>query len=132
MKNIAILAVDDERIILDSIRMQLEKNFNTKYILEFAESADEALEVVESLTESGIDILLVISDYLMAGMKGDEFATILKSTYPTVNIVMLTGQITVEASSSLIEKNIILKLIEKPWKEGDLINLVKTLSVYEN
>jgi CheY-like chemotaxis protein len=132
MKNIAILAVDDERIILDSIRMQLEKNFNTKYILEFAESADEALEVVESLTESGIDILLVISDYLMAGMKGDEFATILKSTYPTVNIVMLTGQITVEASSSLIEKNIILKIIEKPWKEGDLINLVKTLSVYEN
>ena len=132
MKNIAILAVDDERIILDSIRMQLEKNFNTKYILEFAESADEALEVVGSLTESGIDILLVISDYLMAGMKGDEFATILKSTYPTVNIVMLTGQITVEASSSLIEKNIILKIIEKPWKEGDLINLVKTLSVYEN
>ena len=132
MKNIAILAVDDERIILDSIRMQLEKNFNTKYILEFAESADEALEVVESLTESGIDILLVISDYLMAGMKGDEFATILKSTYPTVNIVMLTGQITVEASSSLIEKNIILKIIEKPWKEGDLIKLVKTLSVYEN
>ena len=132
MKNIAILAVDDERIILDSIRMQLEKNFNTKYILEFADSADEALEVVESLTESGIDILLVISDYLMAGMKGDEFATILKSTYPTVNIVMLTGQITVEASSSLIEKNIILKIIEKPWKEGDLINLVKTLSVYEN
>ena len=116
MKNIAILAVDDERIILDSIRMQLEKNFNTKYILEFAESADEALEVVESLTESGIDILLVISDYLMAGMKGDEFATILKSTYPTVNIVMLTGQITVEASSSLIEKNIILKLIEKTCK----------------
>lgn len=132
MKNIAILAVDDERIILDSIRMQLEKNFNTKYILEFAESADEALEVVESLTQSGIDILLVISDYLMAGMKGDEFATILKSTYPTVNIVMLTGQITAEASSSLIEKNIILKLIEKPWKEEDLINLVTTLSVYEN
>lgn len=132
MKNIVILAVDDERIILDSIRMQLEKNFNTKYILEFAESADEALEVVESLTQSGIDILLVISDYLMPGMKGDEFATILKSTYPTVNIVMLTGQITAEASSSLIEKNIILKLIEKPWKEEDLINLVTTLSVYEN
>ena len=132
MKNIAILAVDDERIILDSIRMQLEKTFNTKYILEFAESANEALEVVESLTESGIDILLVISDYLMVGMKGDEFATILKSTYPNVNIVMLTGQITAEASTTLIDKNIILKLIEKPWKEEDLINIVKSLSVYEN
>ena len=132
MKNIAILAVDDERIILDSIRMQLEKNFNTKYILEFAESADEALEVVESLTESGIDILLVISDYLMAGMKGDEFATILKNKFPDVNIVMLTGQITTEASTNLIDKNIILKLISKPWQENDLIHVVNSLSIYEN
>jgi CheY-like chemotaxis protein len=132
MKNIAILAVDDERIILDSIRMQLEKNFNAKYVLEFAESADEALEIVDSLTSGGINILLVISDYLMPGMKGDEFATILKSTYPTVNIVMLTGQITAEASSSLIEKNIILKLISKPWHENDLVNIVNSLSVYEN
>lgn len=132
MKNIAILAVDDERIILDSIRIQLEKNYNTKYLLEFAESADEALEIVDALTNSGINILLVISDYLMPGMKGDEFATILKSTYPTVNIVMLTGQITAEASSSLIEKNIILKLISKPWHENDLVNIVNSLSVYEN
>ena len=132
MKNIAILAVDDERIILDSIRMQLEKNFKTKYILEFAESASEALEVVESLTNTGVEILLVISDYLMPGMKGDEFATILKKKFPDVNIVMLTGQITTEASTNLIDKNIILKLIEKPWKEGDLINIVQSLSVYEN
>lgn len=132
MKNIAILAVDDERIILDSIRMQLEKNFNTKYILEFAESANEALEVVESLTNSGVDILLVISDYLMPGMKGDEFATLLKSKFPAINIIMLTGQITSEVSTNLIKKNIILKLIEKPWKEEDLVNIVNSISIYEN
>ena len=132
MKNIAILAVDDERIILDSIRIQLEKNFNAKYLLEFAESADEAIEIVDSLTSGGVNILLVISDYLMPGMKGDEFATILKQKYPDVNIVMLTGQITTEASTTLIDKNIILKLISKPWQENDLINVVNSLSIYEN
>ena len=68
----------------------------------------------------------------MPGMKGDEFATILKSTYPTVNIVMLTGQITTEASTNLIDKNIILKLISKPWQENDLIHVVNSLSIYEN
>jgi CheY-like chemotaxis protein len=132
MKNIAILAVDDERIILDSIRIQLEKNFSAKYILEFAESANEALEVVESLTNTGIEILLVISDYLMPGMKGDEFVTILKNKFPTINIIMLTGQITSEVSTTLIDKNIILKLIEKPWKEEDLVNIVNSISIYEN
>lgn len=132
MNNIAILAVDDERIILDSIRIQLEKNFNAKYLLEFAESADEALEIVDSLTSGGVNILLVISDYLMPGMKGDEFATILKQKYPNVNIVMLTGQITTEASTNLIDKKIILKLISKPWQENDLIHVVNSLSIYEN
>ena len=132
MNNIAILAVDDERIILDSIRIQLEKNFNAKYLLEFAESADEALEIVDSLTSGGVNILLVISDYLMPGMKGDEFANILKSKFPKINIVMLTGQITSDVSTKLIDKNIILKLISKPWQENDLINIVNSLSIYEN
>jgi CheY-like chemotaxis protein len=132
MNNIAILAVDDERIILDSIRIQLEKNFNAKYLLEFAESADEALEIVDSLTNGGVKILLVISDYLMPGMKGDEFANILKNKFPKVNIVMLTGQITSDISTTLIDKNIILKLISKPWQENDLIHVVNSLSIYEN
>jgi CheY-like chemotaxis protein len=132
MNNIAILAVDDERIILDSIRMQLEKNFNAKYLLEFAESADEALEIVDSLTNGGVKILLVISDYLMPGMKGDEFANILKNKFPNINIVMLTGQITSDVSTKLIDKNIILKIISKPWQENDLINVVNSLSIYEN
>jgi CheY-like chemotaxis protein len=132
MNNIAILAVDDERIILDSIRIQLEKNFNAKYLLEFAESADEALEIVDSLTNGGVKILLVISDYLMPGMKGDEFANILKNKFPNINIVMLTGQITSDISTTLIDKNIILKLISKPWQENDLIHVVNSLSIYEN
>ncbi len=130
--NIAILAVDDEKIILDSIRIQLEKNFNSRYMLEFAESADEALEIVDTLTTSGIDILLVISDYLMPGMKGDEFANILKNKFTSINIIILTGQITSEVSEKLLDKNIIFKLIQKPWQENDLINIVNSIGNYEN
>ena len=107
MKKIAILCVDDEKIILDSLKIQLENNFKNKYLFEYAENGEEALELVEYFLAENVDILLVISDYQMPGMKGDEFATILKSTYPTVNIVMLTGQITTEASTNLIDKNMI-------------------------
>ncbi|MFN5182913.1 MAG: response regulator [Bacteroidota bacterium] len=128
MKNIAILSVDDEKIILDSIKIQLEKNFQNQYIFEYAESADEALEVVESLIQGEIDILLILSDYQMPGMKGDEFATTLKTRLPKVNIVMLTGQMPNEKSEELLDKNIILKVIHKPWKESDLIDLITQLS----
>jgi hypothetical protein len=46
---LAILSVDDERIILDSIKIQIEKNFNNQYLFEYAESAEEALEVIDDL-----------------------------------------------------------------------------------
>lgn len=128
MSKIAILSVDDEKIILDSIRIQLEKNFQNQYIFEYAESADEALEVVDGLINGGIDILLILSDYQMPGMKGDEFASNLKRRIPSVNIVMLTGQMPMELSDELLEKNIILKVINKPWKEADLVDLIKNLS----
>ena len=75
---LAILTVDDEKIILDSVRSQLERNFQNKYLLEFAESAEEAIEVTSSLITDGITMLLVISDYQMEGMKGDEFASWIK------------------------------------------------------
>ena len=43
--NKAILSVDDERIILESLKFQLTKNFQNEFILEFAESGIEAIEI---------------------------------------------------------------------------------------
>ena len=126
---LAILSVDDERIILDSIRIQIEKNFNDTYLFEYAESAQEALEVIDDLVSQGVELLLVISDYMMPGMKGDEFAATLKSKLSHINIVLLTGQITEEKSIELLQKNIILKVLQKPWKEQDLINIINNISL---
>jgi response regulator RpfG family c-di-GMP phosphodiesterase len=60
-------------------------------------------------------------------MKGDEFATILKSKLPTLNIILLTGQITEDKSKSLLNQNIILKVIQKPWKENEIIEQIKVV-----
>lgn len=128
MKNIAILTVDDEKIILDSIRSQLERNFGQNYFLEFAETAEEALDIVDDLIKTDISILLVISDYQMPGMKGDEFVEILKGKLKFTNIVMLTGQMPYSTSQDLLSKQIILKVIQKPWQEQELISMIKSIS----
>jgi len=129
MSKIAILSVDDEKIILDSLRIQFEKNFKNKYLFEYAESAEEALEVIDELIYKDIDILLVISDYQMPGLKGDEFAITLKQKLPNINILMLTGQITEKLSTELLSKKIVLKVISKPWSENDLITMIRNISV---
>ena len=127
MKKIAILCVDDEKIILDSLKIQLENNFKNKYLFEYAENGEEALELVEYFLAENVDILLVISDYLMPGMKGDEFAKRLKSMLSGINIIMLTGQIPPDVKENLIEKNIILNVIDKPWDEKALIDIIKSI-----
>jgi CheY-like chemotaxis protein len=124
---LAILCVDDERIILDSLKAQIEKKIGYDYLFEYAESPEEALEIIDDLIVDEIELILVISDYQMPGMKGDEFATILKSKLPTLNIILLTGQITEDKSKSLVNQNIILKVIQKPWKENEIIEQIKVV-----
>ena len=125
---LAILTVDDEKIILDSVRSQLERNFQNKYLLEFAESAEEAIEVTSSLISDGITMLLVISDYQMEGMKGDEFASWIKGKFPNIQVVIITGHMGHDLSRKLLDADIVMKVIQKPWSEDELISLINTLS----
>lgn len=128
MKKLAVLAVDDEKIILDSIKIQIEKNFHDKYIFDYAENPEEALEVIDEIIQQDISLLLVISDYMMPGMNGEEFALALKSKIRNVNILMLTGHMSEQKGLDLIEKNIVLKVMQKPWKEEVLIEFINKLA----
>ena len=88
----AILCVDDEKIILQSLKAQMKKHFGDRYIYEFAESGMEAWEVIEDLHEEGVKILIIVSDWLMPHMKGDELLIQVHQIYPDIITVMLTGQ----------------------------------------
>ncbi len=70
MSEAAILCVDDEIAILKSLEIELHAAFADTYIYEFAESADEALEIIHELDEKTVRILIIVSDWLMPRMKG--------------------------------------------------------------
>ena len=128
MNKLAILAVDDEKIILDSIKIQIEKNFSHKFIFDYADNPEEALEVIDELTKEDINLLLVISDYMMPGMTGEEFAIKVKSKIKNANILILTGHMSEEKGLDLMKKNIVLKVMQKPWREDLLIDFINKLS----
>lgn len=73
VKNNAILCVDDEPIILIALKQELKKQFGNEFQYETAVNATEALEVVDDLAENGINVILILSDWRMPGIKGDEF-----------------------------------------------------------
>ncbi len=121
-----ILCVDDEKIILDSLKTQLKGKFGNVYMYEVAENAGDAMEVVDELNEDGYDILIVVSDWLMPGVKGDDFLINLHKKYPNIIKLMLTGQADEEAIERAKKHANLHKCLHKPWTEEELVEAIKT------
>ena len=126
MSRPVILCVDDECIILSSLKSQLMNNLGDTYQIELAESGEEALEILEELTKSGVEIPLVIADQIMGGMYGDELLAKIKTILPSTHSIMLTGQASAESVGEAVNKAGLFRYISKPWDEEDLVLTIKT------
>jgi len=120
-----IICVDDEKVVLVSLRDQLIQHLGNDYEIELAESSQEALEICAELKEEEIEIPLIISDQIMPGMKGDELLIQIHTHYPKTLKILLTGQTSVEAVANAVNFANLYRYIAKPWDSTDL-NLTVT------
>ncbi len=125
MKKGVIFCVDDEKIILNGLKTELKNTFGTSYIIETAESGQEALEAIDHFLESNYEIPLIIADYAMPLMKGDELLTKVHKKSPGTLKILLTGQATVEGVTNAINNAGLYRYIAKPWDNHDLLLTVK-------
>jgi len=126
MSKKVILCVDDEKIVLNSLKTQLREKFGSEYSYETAESADDASEIIEELVEESTDILIIVSDWLMPGVKGDEFLINIHKKHPNIVKIMLTGQADDDAIKRAYEQANLYKCLHKPWVESELFETIKT------
>jgi CheY-like chemotaxis protein len=126
MKKAVILCVDDEKVILDSLKIQIKKAFEDQYLYEAAESADEAIEIIEELQSFDVPILVIVSDWLMPGMKGDEFLIKVHQKFPRIVKIMLTGQADIQAIEKVKALADLHVCLSKPWDSQDLIEQIQT------
>ncbi|MEG4057314.1 MULTISPECIES: response regulator [unclassified Microcoleus] len=120
-----ILCVDDEPDILNTLKMQLKKEFKNDYFYELAESGDEALDLLEEFQEKA-QVIVVVSDWLMPGIKGDELLIKVHQKYPKIIKVMLTGQADAGAVQRALEEADLYCCLYKPWQSKDLIEIIKS------
>jgi CheY-like chemotaxis protein len=122
----AILCVDDEEMILTCLKDQLRRRFGNEYLFESANSGEEALEVIAELVLDEISIVVVVSDWLMPGLRGDEFLTQVHQQYPNIITIMLTGQADASAIDRAMTEANLHRCLEKPWNEEDLVQTIRS------
>ena len=129
MNKVAIICVDDEQTILDSLKIELEDVLGDEYLLELTESGEEALEVLSELLEDDYEIALVIADYIMPGIKGDELLKRIHAISPKTLKIMLTGHANLQAVGNAVNQAKLYRYIPKPWQREDL-NLTVSEAIY--
>ena len=111
-----ILVVDDEPLVCEAIVMLL--SFDGHEVVP-ASSGSEALALFE---QGGFD--LVITDYHMPKMKGDELALALKTRRPGQPVIMITAYAEMLKASS-VALTAVDQLVNKPFQLAELRDAVQ-------
>ncbi|PSB53820.1 hybrid sensor histidine kinase/response regulator [filamentous cyanobacterium Phorm 6] len=131
MKKPVIVCIDDEPDVLNSLKIELKKAIGDQCIIETAEGGQDALELLADLQADEYEIALVLSDYIMPDIKGDELLKQIHERSPDTLTIMLTGQADLEALSNAIKYAKLYRYIPKPWQNEDLkLTVVEAVHSY--
>ncbi|MFA6016227.1 MAG: EAL domain-containing protein [Gallionellaceae bacterium] len=107
-----LLLVDDEENVLMSLKRILRRE---GYTILTALNADQALEL---MAQNQVNV--VLSDQRMPGMSGVEFLRRVKTLYPNVVRMILSGYTEVGTLTEAIKQGEIYQFITKPWENDSL------------
>lgn len=112
-----VLFVDDEPAIRNSIeRMYMERDDVRCF---FAASGQEGLDIL-----GREDVWVVVSDYLMPGMRGVEFLSKVKGIKPDTVRIMMTAYADISVTIDAINKSEAYRFATKPWDNRELMEMV--------
>jgi DNA-binding NtrC family response regulator len=115
----SVLLVDDEEMVLTSIRAYLE--LETDYTVHPFTNPQEAAEY---LHKTPVDI--AVSDYLMPRMNGVQLLAKAKEAQPEVSRVLLTGHADKQSAIQAINEVGLFQYLEKPWDNAQLLLVLRT------
>lgn len=127
-----IVCVDDEVAVLDSLRRELSEVFEDSCEIETAMGGKDAIALVHDLIEDECDLSVIIADYLMPDIKGDEVLQQVHQLSPQTLKIMLTGQANVDGISNAINTAQLYHYIAKPWQPENLqLTVREALNSYQ-
>ena len=114
--NCRVLVVDDEPSVCHAVRLVLTL---AGYQVNTAWSSKEALTILEAERHD-----LVITDYTMPDMKGDELSEVIKGRWPETAVVMLTA-CAVNLRAAAVPLPFVDALLDKPFEVAEFRRTIK-------
>ncbi|MBR8832040.1 MAG: hypothetical protein N5P05_000676 [Chroococcopsis gigantea SAG 12.99] len=131
MNKPVIICIDDEATVIESLKIELKKAIGEEFIIETAEGGADAIELVDELLKEGTEVAVVLSDYIMPDIKGDEVLRRIHFMSPNTLTIMLTGQADLEAIGNAIKNARLYRYLAKPWQPEDLkLTVVEAVHSY--
>lgn len=119
-----IICVDDDYTILRGLELTINETFSGVCRIELAQSGNEAIELVDQMLQTKQDIAMVITDYCMPGMNGDELIGTLCEKLPYSTMALMTGFNDAEIIARTVNAGRLDRYIAKPWKKEEIENIV--------
>jgi len=115
-KSCRILVVDDEPYVCEAIKMVLELDGHE------VASVDNGADALALHEKGAFD--LVITDYSMPGMKGDELAATIRARHPDQRIIMISAYVEKLTGEGTPLRHVD-ELLAKPFRLDDIKDTVR-------
>jgi len=120
-----LLCVDDEPIILQSLRIELRNALAGLCAIETASSGEEALEILTEIQQDQRQLAVLVSDQNMPGMKGHEVLSRIKALSPQTFTILLTGFSDLDGVKQAVNTADLYRYITKPWKKEEFVFTIR-------
>lgn len=117
-----IMIVDDELSVINALKRELRSVYK---VLGYTNPH----EALRRLKEGGVSLL--ISDFNMPIIKGDEMIRLARNCQKTLPCVILTGYATRRNVERLVATGSLTRIFSKPWDKNELMNTLDNI-IQEN
>jgi len=117
-----ILLVDDEPLVLDSLREII--NREGKYLISIAENGKNALDMAQR-----DDYAVIITDLMLKDMTGIELLKTIKSQAPETQVIMVSGKGTIDFAVEAMKMGA-FDFLTKPYSPPHLLHILERARAY--
>lgn len=111
-----VLIVEDEPVVRDAACRIL---LNEEISVDTASAVDEAVAILERDQFS-----VVLSDLMLPGSSGFDLLELIRSRWPTIEVVVITGYATLDNALTTFQKGA-FDFVAKPFDIGELLGVVR-------